>query len=83
MHNRDDRDLRQLYPIDEPIAVNEYLSERIALDLRDNPSAIRQLCQGLRSFDASQHYRLGVPLRVAGDVRGDLFDVFQRFGRPD
>jgi len=83
MHDRNYRDLCRLYPIDEPIAVNKYLSERFPLHLGDNSAAIGQLVEGLRRFNQVPHYRLGIPLRVASDVRGDLLNVFQRLGRPD
>lgn len=65
--------------VDQPIALHEAFPDCRIVQLWNEPPALRQISQRLRSREKSRNDSLRIPSGVPLDISGDLLHVFYGF----
>jgi hypothetical protein len=82
MDDSNDKDCIALYPIDEPVTVDESLSDSFVVEFRDDSSCGRETLQVAGGIDDFFSDGARISGLVTVDVVSDGINVVERFGRP-
>ena len=81
--DREDMDVFADDLVDEPVAVNEMLTDILVFSLRHDPPHPRLGQKKVAAFEQSADHPTRLHQRVASDVGGDGINVVERLRRPD
>jgi len=82
VNDGDDEYLAALDAIDEPVAVDEALAERVIVEFGHDASGVREGREVSGRFEELVDHGVRIGRRVAVDVLGDGIDVIECRGRP-